>query len=125
MILSLGIVVVIFSLLVGFATLVNALIGRIWGDEAEKVELTGHGDQEDRFLHSTVESRGEIMKHIARIGDYITVSDCSTAGTVKAIKAGLSEATGLDHMLVYEIETEQGLMRIPADWLERLLMPVM
>ena len=64
------------------------------------------------------------MEHIARIGDYITVPDCATTGTVKAIKNGVPEATEPDQMLIYEIETEQGLMRIPADWLARLLRPV-
>ena len=64
------------------------------------------------------------MEHIASIGDYITVPDCATTGTVKAIKNGGPEATEPDQMLIYEIETEHGLMRIPADWLARLLMPV-
>ena len=46
------------------------------------------------------------------IGDYITVPDCAPTGTVKAIKVGVSGATGQDRMLFYEIETEQGQIRI-------------
>ena len=60
------------------------------------------------------------MKHIAKVGDYITVPDCATTGTVKEIRTGSREVTSDDPMLIYEIETVEGLMRVPADWLARL-----
>ena len=63
------------------------------------------------------------MEHIAKIGDYITVPNCATVGTVKNIKEG-GAAIGPDPMLVYEIETDQGLMHIPSDWLAMLIKPV-
>lgn len=62
------------------------------------------------------------MERIAKIGDYITVPDCATTGTVKGIKES-GQDTAQDHMLIYEIETDQGLMRLPADWLARLIDP--
>jgi hypothetical protein len=62
------------------------------------------------------------MEQNAKVGDYITVPNCTTVGTVKAVKDG--EATiGSYPILVYEIETNQGIMRLPADWLERLIAP--
>lgn len=63
------------------------------------------------------------MEQIAKIGDYITVPDCATTGTVKNIKEGSGDAIEQDPMLVYEIETDQGMMRVPADWFSRLIMP--
>jgi len=63
------------------------------------------------------------MEHIAKIGDYITVPDCATTGTVKGIKES-GQDTAQDQMLLYEIETDQGMMRLPADWLARLIDPV-
>ena len=63
------------------------------------------------------------MEQIAKIGDYITVPNCATIGTVKDIKKG-GAAIGSDPMLIYEIETNEGLMRIPADWLAMLIKPV-
>ena len=63
------------------------------------------------------------MEQIAKIGAYITVPDCATTGTVKDIKEGSGDAIGQDPMLVYEIETDQGRMRVPADWLARLIKP--
>ena len=63
------------------------------------------------------------MEQIAKIGDYITVPDCATTGTVKNIKEGSGDAIGQDPILVYEIETDQGMMRVPADWLARLIRP--
>ena len=63
------------------------------------------------------------MEQIAKIGDYISVPDCTTTGTVKDIKEASQEAIGEDPMLVYEIETSQGMMHIPADWLARLIKP--
>ena len=63
------------------------------------------------------------MEQIAKIGDYVSVPDCVTTGTVKGIKDGGQEAIDQDPMLVYEIETSQGMMRIPADWLARLIRP--
>jgi hypothetical protein len=63
------------------------------------------------------------MEQIAQIGDYITVPDFATTGTVKDIKDGGRDAIGQDPMLVYEIETVQGMMRVPADWLARLIRP--
>jgi len=63
------------------------------------------------------------MEHIAKIDDYITVPSCATTGTVKAIKES-DAAIGSDPMLIYEIETNQGLMRIPSDWLAMLIKPV-
>ena len=63
------------------------------------------------------------MEHIAKIGDYITVPSCATIGTVTGIKEGVA-AIGSDPMLVYEIETTQGLMRVPSDWLAMLIKPV-
>ena len=63
------------------------------------------------------------MEQIAKIGDYITVPDCTTTGTVKEVSDGGVEAIGSDPMLIYEIETSQGMMRIPADWLARLIEP--
>jgi hypothetical protein len=62
------------------------------------------------------------MEHIAKIGDYITVPNCATIGTVTGMKEG-GAAIGSDPMLVYEIETTQGLMRIPSDWLAMLINP--
>ena len=62
-------------------------------------------------------------QQIANINDYISVPDCSTTGTVKDIKGG-----GLsipESMLIYEIETSQGVMRVPGDWLERLIKPTL
>lgn len=63
------------------------------------------------------------MVQIAKIGDYITPPDCTTAGTVKNIEGGSGDAIEQDPVSVYEIETDQGMMRIPADWLERLIRP--
>lgn len=63
------------------------------------------------------------MEQIAKIGDYITVPDCATTGTVKAINEGDSDTVDTDPMLIYEIETDQGMMRVPADWLARLIEP--
>ncbi len=63
------------------------------------------------------------MKQIAKIGDYITVPDCTTTGTVKNIKEGSGDAVGQDPVSIYEIETDQGMMRVPADWLARLNKP--
>ncbi|MEO8340807.1 MAG: hypothetical protein ABI604_14010 [Nitrospirota bacterium] len=65
----------------------------------------------------------KIMEQIAKIGDYLTPPDCTTTGTVKNIKEGSGDAIGQDPMSVYEIETDQGRMRIPADWLARLIRP--
>ena len=63
------------------------------------------------------------MEQIVKIGDYITVPDCATTGTVKAINEGDSGTLDTDPMLIYEIETDQGMMRVPADWLARLIEP--
>ena len=63
------------------------------------------------------------MEQIAKIGDYITVPDCATTGTVKAINEGGSDTLDTDPMLIYEIETVQGMMRVPAYWLARLIEP--
>jgi hypothetical protein len=60
------------------------------------------------------------MEHMAKIGDYITVPNCTTIGTVKGIKQS-EAAIGSDPMLIYEIETNEGLMRVPADWLAMLI----
>ena len=57
------------------------------------------------------------MEHIAKIGDYITVPNCATIGTVTGIKEG-GAAIGSGPMLVYEIETTQGLRRVPSDSLQ-------
>jgi hypothetical protein len=54
--------------------------------------------------------------------DYITVANSTTIGTVKAIKDG-DAAIGSDPMSVYKIEINQGMMRLPADWLARLIAP--
>jgi hypothetical protein len=62
---------------------------------------------------------GRIMEQIAKIGDHITVPDCATTGTVK----NMQEGSGQGPILVYEIETDQGTMYIPADWLARLIRP--
>jgi len=61
------------------------------------------------------------MEQIAKIGDYITIPDCATTGTVKDIKSGDGDVLAPDPMLIYEIETDQGLMRVPADWFARLI----
>ena len=63
------------------------------------------------------------MEQIGKVGAYITVPDCATTGTVKNIKEGSGDAIEQDPMLVYEIETDQGMMRVPADWFSRLIMP--
>lgn len=63
-----------------------------------------------------------IMEQIVKIGDYITVPDCATTGTVKAINGGDSDTLDADPMLIYEIETVHGTMRLP-DWLARLIEP--
>ena len=63
------------------------------------------------------------MEQIAKIGDYIAVSDCATTGTVKGIKESGQNASAQERMLIYEIETAQGMMRLPADWLARLIEP--
>ncbi len=63
------------------------------------------------------------MVQIAKIGDYITVPDCATTGTVKDIKDGGEDAISPNSMLIYEIETPQGMMRVPGDWLARLIRP--
>jgi hypothetical protein len=55
------------------------------------------------------------MERIAKINDYISVPDCATTGTVKDIKAEGRDAIGPNSMLIYEIETSQGMMRVPAD----------
>ena len=49
--------------------------------------------------------------------------DYTTTGTVKNIKEGSGDAMGQERILVYEIETDQGMMRVPADWLARLIKP--
>jgi hypothetical protein len=66
---------------------------------------------------------GGVMEQIANIEDYITVLDCATAGTVKSIKESDQDMSTEDPMLIYEIETVHGLMRLPADWLARLIEP--
>ena len=63
------------------------------------------------------------MEQIAKIGDYITVPDCATTGTVKEIRSGDGAALGPEPMLIYEIETVHGMMRVPGDWLARLIKP--
>ena len=63
------------------------------------------------------------MEQIAKVNDYISVPDCATTGTVKDIKAGDPDATSPDPIPIYEIETSQGMMRLPADWLARLIRP--
>ena len=63
------------------------------------------------------------MEQIAKIGEYITPPDCATTGTVKGIKESDLDPTSTDPMLIYEIETNQGMMRVPADWLARLIDP--
>lgn len=63
------------------------------------------------------------MEQIVKIGDYITVPDCTTTGTVKEIKASDQNTSAQDQMLIYEIETIQSMMRLPADWLARLIQP--
>ena len=63
------------------------------------------------------------MERLAKIGDYITPPDCTTTGTVKNIDQGSGDAIEQDPMSVYEIETGQGMMRVPADWLARLIRP--
>lgn len=62
------------------------------------------------------------MEQVAKVGDYISVPNATTIGTVKAIKNG-DAAIGSDPMLIYEIETNQGMMRLPGDWLARLIEP--
>ena len=69
------------------------------------------------------QGRGRIMEQIAKIGAYITVPDCATTGTVRNIKERSEDAIGQECILVYEIETDQGMMRVPADWLARLIKP--
>ena len=59
------------------------------------------------------------MEHILKINDYISVPDCTTTGTVKDIRGGEM----LNPTLIYEIETPHGMMRLPADWLEKLVRP--
>jgi hypothetical protein len=83
-----------------------------------------HG--EDTELVSTGRAAlptGAMMEHIAKIGDYITVPDCATTGTVKDIRSEAGEALGSDPMLIYEIKTVHGMMRVPGDWLARLIEP--
>ena len=63
------------------------------------------------------------MDRIAKINDYISVPDCATTGTVKDIKAEGLDAIGPNSMLIYEIEISQGMMRVQADWLARLIRP--
>ena len=63
-----------------------------------------------------------IMEQIAKINDSISVPDCETTGTVKDIKTG-HDAISPDVVPIYEIDTSQGMMRIPADWLARLIRP--
>ena len=63
------------------------------------------------------------MEPIAQIGDYITLPNCETTGTVENIEEGIGDAIRQDSMSVYEIETNEGRMRIPADWLARLISP--
>ena len=58
-----------------------------------------------------------ILEQIAKIGDYFTPTDCTTAGTVKNIEERSGDAIGQDPMSGSEIETDQGRMRIPPDWL--------
>ncbi len=48
---------------------------------------------------------GAMMEHIAKIGEYMTVPDCTTTGTVKDIRSEAGEALGSDPMSIYEIET--------------------
>jgi hypothetical protein len=55
------------------------------------------------------------MEQIANINEYISVPDCATTGTVKDIEAGGRDAIGPNSMMIFEIETSQGTMRIPAD----------
>jgi hypothetical protein len=63
------------------------------------------------------------MEQIAKVNDYISVPDCATTGTVKDIEVGSRDAINPDPMPIYEIETSQGMMRLPADWLARLIRP--
>ena len=63
------------------------------------------------------------MEQVAKVNDYISVPDCATTGTVKHIKAGDRDAPSLDPLQIYEIETSHGMMRLPGDWLARLIRP--
>ena len=45
------------------------------------------------------------MEHIPKIGEYMTVPDCTTTGTVKDIRTEAGEALGSDPMSIYGIET--------------------
>jgi hypothetical protein len=51
------------------------------------------------------------MEQIAKIGNYITIPDCTTTGTVKNIKEGVGTRSDRDPMSVYRIETDQGMIR--------------
>jgi hypothetical protein len=63
---------------------------------------------------------GRIMEHVLKINDYISVPDCATTGTVKNIQGGeMINPT----LMIYEIETSHGMMRLPSDWLEKLVRP--
>jgi hypothetical protein len=60
------------------------------------------------------------MEHVLKINDYISVPDCATTGTVKDIQGGgMINPT----LMIYEIETSHGMMRLPSDWLEKLVRP--
>jgi hypothetical protein len=51
----------------------------------------------------------------------MTTSQCriATTGTVKDVQAGDLNPP----LMIYEIETTHGIMRLPADWLEKLIRP--
>lgn len=66
---------------------------------------------------------GGIVEQIVNITDDISVPDCATTGTVKDIQDGGEDAISPNSMLIYEIETPQGMMRVPGDWLARLIKP--
>jgi len=50
------------------------------------------------------------MAQTANINDYITVPDCAATGILKQIKPGGRDAIGPNSILIYEIETSQGMM---------------
>ena len=82
-------------------------------------DTSSHISQERRSSSTrrktNMKTASRIVPHIVTINDYISVPDCTTTGTVKDIQAGHLNPP----LMIYEIETTQGMMRLAADRLEK------
>ena len=81
----------------------------------------------EQFMQNVVsyyhmEDTGDKLAGAITEGGFGSVPILSEDGMVLGIVSEF-DLIGQDPMSVYEIETDQGRMRIPADWLTRLMRP--